>query len=211
MTDIFRTDEIKALILQEFNEPSSGCLSDTELFAAINDGYKDVASKTGCIENILSLSTITNVHRIKYTGNCVTDIQYSTLGVISSDTIGHNPLDGTTPQKWFQWGNEVIIDPVPDAVYSLSVFVDGLPSAQISADSSALADLPLEFRICVFYFACYVLAMKLKRWSLVGTFYNRYIQSLQQGKAEYLKNSPDKKAEQDVPSTVKRVKNAQRS
>jgi hypothetical protein len=210
MTDIFRTDEIKALILQEFNEPSSGCISDTELFAAINDGYKDVAIKTGCIENILSPVTITGVHRIRYTGTCVTDVQYSTLGTISSDTIGHSPLDGTAPQYWFQWGNEIIIDPVPDTTYSLSVFVDGLPSSQITSDSSALTDLPLEFRICVFYFACYVLAMKLKRWALVGTFYNRYIRSLQQSKAEYIKNSPDKKAEQDVPSSVKKVKNAQR-
>ncbi len=41
--------------------------------------------------------------------------------------IGHYPINGTTPQYWYEFGATIGIEPLPAAVYDLRLYVTDLP------------------------------------------------------------------------------------
>jgi len=214
---------IRNLIRSDLNESSTSLLSDTELNSLVNDGYKDVAVKGLCYElevtfsNILAekiiplvfgTNRIIRVNYVEYKSG-TTDGGWGMLAMLPQAT-GHTPaafVNATnqtgTPQYWFQWGDYLKIDPIPDVTtYDLKVFASSYPTPALSADADLCADLPVEFHECVYLFALAFAALKLKRWGDAANAYNRYIMEVQRKRNEYVMKYPDGRFPHELPDNV---------
>jgi hypothetical protein len=209
---------IRTLIRSELNETGTSLLTDTELNRIVNDGYKDVAVKGLCYENKLTYDNIsTGTRTISLSANGVIRVNYveyktgtteGGLGLlcVAPQTIGHSTIDeaANTPRYWFQWGQNLIIEPVPDAAtYDLAVYAACYPAAVLSADGDKPDSIPVEFHECVYGFALAFAAYKLKRWGDAGNAYNRYIMDVQRKRAEYVTKYPEGRYTHEIPDDVK--------
>ena len=208
---------IRSLIRTKLNEASTVIFSNAELNSIINDGYKDVVSKALCYENKISFDNISASQKVVplvFATNHIAHVNFAEyksgttqggwgMPVVMPQNVGHNPIDGSTPQSCFQWGDYLYIEPLPDvATYDLAVYASCFPSAAMTNDSDTPSDLPVEFHESVYLFAVAFAAIKLKRWGDAANFYNRYIVDIQRKKYEYIEKNPDGRFAHEVPATV---------
>lgn len=214
-----RTD-YEELVRLRLNEFTQAGVTSGEVFTSFNDAYIHIASRALCIESTTTLSTISGCPFVLFpsTGCRVLEISLSTgkgLMEIQPANKGRIPLNGTAPQYWFQWGSNVVIEPVPDAVYALTIlyaaypivsmkgrdvynngngisFVDTYGVAWIDYDYPA--ELPYEFHPCIVDFASYLMSLKFKRWGKAGEFYNQYVENLSKRKREYIERKAEQRA-----------------
>lgn len=230
---IYNVTNMEALIRSELNESTTLRISDTELLAAINDGYKYVATRGLCYEKESLGVTIVGRSTVKFAGIRVNYLEllgidsysvftdddmkftdddttwYAVAGAQTTDrglmcilptAIGHTPLNGTIPQKWFNWGKYVIVEPVPDQRYVLKFYYSDYPTA-LALNTDELL-LPKEFHRCVIDYAEAMLSIKLKRWVDVVGHYNMCAQQLQKARSEYILKRPDPRAMREIPEAV---------
>jgi len=216
---------IRALVRDELNEPSQTAITDTEIDAIANDGYKDVAVKALCYENKIAFNNIATTQKIVplvFATNRVLHVNYveyksgtteggwGMLGVLPQ-TIGHMAIDGNTPQFWFQWGDYLFVEPITDAAtYDLEVYAACYPAAAMALDGDTPANLPTEFHEDVYFFTLAFAALKLKRWNDAANAYNRYIISVQRKRDEYIAKYPEGRLVHELPEIVTREKSGGR-
>lgn len=124
------------------------------------------------------------------------------LQCILPTNIGSVPLNNSTyPEYWFNWGDYLVIEPVPDARYILKLYYADYP-IQLTGDSSVL-EVPKEFHQCVIDYALHLLSIKLQRWTDVALYYNKYLTSLQMATVIYVRKFPDTKASREIPKQFK--------
>ena len=124
------------------------------------------------------------------------------LQKVSPSTFGHMPINGTAPQFWCQWGNSIVIEPLPDAVYVLSIFVSDFPVTELTAVTDYPSSLPDEFHPCIVDFALYIFSVKMKKWQQAAKYYNIYVRNLSTRKREYAMNHPDGRFAHELPENV---------
>ena len=117
--------------------------------------------------------------------------------------VGHIAINSSFPRYWFQWGEYIVIEPVPDAVYSLLLYIPDWPTVGLSVTPNVPVDLPPEFHPCVVDFACYVLAMKLGRWGLATQYYNTYIRNMKKRYIDYIRRKTERREIHEIPDNVK--------
>ena len=124
---------------------STALYSDAQITRWLNDGYWDIAIKTGCIENIDTFYpvTVASIRSVLFSGLRCNYVEYvpvsgapKALIRINPNRIGHVVLVGTFPQFWFQWGQYIYIEPIPDAVYTLYTHISDYPSRDEMYDGS---------------------------------------------------------------------------
>jgi hypothetical protein len=208
---------IRNLVRSDLNETTTTILSDTELNSIINDGYKDVAIKGLCYENKITKDNIptsqrmvslidqdpkvVRVNYVEYKSGA-TQGGVGMMGIIPQ-AVGYTPINLNVPQYWFQWGNILVIDPLPDAAtYDLAIYAACIPTPVLSADGDKCDDIPVEFHECVYLFALAFAALKIRRWGDAATTYNKYITSLQQKRAEYIMKYADSRFSHEIPDNV---------
>lgn len=205
---------IRNLVRSDLNETTTTMLTDTELNSIVNDGYKDVCAKGLCYENKLTFDNIAAEKIVSLIGNNVIRVNYveyksgttqggkGMLGILPQ-SVGHNPINSNTPHQWFQWGQYLIIEPIPDvATCDLAVYAACYPAAVMSADGDLPASIPVEFHECVYMFAVAFAALKLKRWSDAANAYNKYIVDIQRKRSEYIMKYPDGRISHWLPDSV---------
>lgn len=208
---------IRNLVRSGLNETTTTILSDTELNSIANDGYKDTAVKGLCYENKIAFNNIASGQKIVdlvFATNHIIRVNYveyktgtteGGLGMLCAlpPSFGHSKVDASVPQYWFQWGQSLVIEPLPDvATYDLAVYASCLPAAVLSADADLPVGLPVEFHECVFFFTLAFAALKLRRWSDAANAYNQYIMELQQKRSEYIMKYPDGRLTLELPDSV---------
>lgn len=208
---------IRQLIRSGLNETTTTMLSDAELNSVINDAYKDTAVKGLCYEYKITKDNISisqkiislaeedpKVIRVNY-------VEYKTgtteggkgLICVIPQVVGYEGISDNTPKYWFQWGDYLVIEPLPDAAtYDLALYAACIPTPVLSADGDLCDDIPAEFHECVYYFALAFAALKLKRWSVAATAYNKYISDVQRKREEYARSHPDGRFAHKVPDSV---------
>jgi hypothetical protein len=201
------------------NETSTTMLSDAELTIIINDGYKDICSKALAYEKKITKDNIATSQKIvSLVGENVCRVNYveyktgTTQGgkgliCILPQTVGHVPISTNAPQYWFQWGEYLIIEPLPDAAtYDLAVYASCYPSAVLVATSADLpaSDLPAEFHEDVYYFTLAFASLKLKRWADAASAYNQYIADIQNKRMQYITKPVDSRMSHELPDSVAR-------
>jgi hypothetical protein len=203
--------DIITLVKDTLNEPDTTSLTATEFLALVNDGYNDVATKGQCYERRITLNNIASgqsfINLYSYYVFKVNYVEYYTAnkGIVCvlPNAIGYMGIPDNTPQYWFQWGNVLVVEPLPDvSTYELYVYASCYPPSAITLTTSTLDYLPEEFHECVFDYVLAFACLKLKRWGDFVFFYNKYIETLQIKKAEYIKNAPDMRVYHMVPDNV---------
>jgi len=208
---------IRSLVRSELNESGTTAITNTELNTLVNDGYKDVCVKGLSYENKISFDNITGSEKIidlAFATNHILKVNYveyksgateggwGMLGVLPQ-IVGHSAIADYTPQYWFQWGDRLIIDPLPDvATYDLEVYASCYPATVRSADGDLLTSLPAEFHESVYLFTLAFAAFKLKRWGDAANAYNRYIIEVQRKRNEYVRKYPDGRFTHELPDNV---------
>ena len=205
---------IRNLVRSDLNESTTTMLADSELNSAANDGYKDVCAKGLCYENKLTFDNIAAEKIVSLVGNNVIRVNYveyktgatqggiGMLGILPQ-VVGREKVDTNTPRQWFQWGQYLIIEPLPDvATYDLAVYAACYPATVMSADGDLPASIPAEFHECILYFTIFAAALKLRRWADAANAYNRYIADIQRKRAEYVMKYPDGRLSHSIPDSV---------
>ncbi len=188
------TDEIRSKI----NIPDIFFITDIEILAALNDGYKEVSVKALCIENTETITTVVGERYYQFTGIKINE------AVFEYDTAS-----GNYPKYWFQWGQYLVIEPIPDDTFDIVVYSSTFPDTAMNADEIIVGDLtdtpqylPLEFQPCIKDFAYYVLYLKLKKWKQTARYYNIYIGNLKKRYKEYMERKAEKRAIHRIPDNV---------
>jgi hypothetical protein len=97
---------------------------------------------------------------------------------IGPHNLGSIPLRGLAyPQYWFVWGSYLVIEPTPDAIYDLNVYVASSPSDYLSAvgDSSSL---PVEFQNLIVIYAVAMGLLRARKYAEAAIKYNEYMSLL---------------------------------
>ena len=128
--DLFRSDAMEALIRTRLMESSAEILTSAIILQTMNDGYKEVASRAFCIEHEDTVTTVMGSRLIPFDGCRVNKVIYGTNGLLRvlPTNMGYISTSGSVPQYWFQWGQYVVIEPVPDDTYSLTLFISDYPT-----------------------------------------------------------------------------------
>lgn len=199
------------------NETATTMLSNAELTILINDGYKDICAKALAYEKKITKDNISASQKvISLVGENIARINYveyksgTTEGgkgmiCVLPQAVGHIPISTNAPQFWFQWGEYLVLEPLPDAAtYDLAVYATCYPSAVLVATSADLpaSDLPAEFHEDVYYFTLAFASLKLKRWADAATAYNRYIVDIQTKRVQYIMKQADIRMTHELPESV---------
>jgi hypothetical protein len=142
------------------NESTAGFWTDAGITADLNEGYVTIAALTKCIKDIESAVTVvgsrvitvavTKVHFIEYLADTSKDIS---LRTVVHKHLGQLPFKGGIPTYWFMKNHEtVFIDPVPDAVYNLALYVSLYPVTLLTAGTDKTT-LPISYDLPVVYYA----------------------------------------------------------
>lgn len=208
---------IRSMVRDELNEQNTNVLTDAELTAIINDGYKDVCVKgLGNEQNVTLTGAAGQKIFFVPTGsarsfrvNFMTHAENSMLRV--SPTVQGHPtatISGSgngTPFFYFTWGDYVVVDPPMDSAAASAntvAFTSGYPLAALVNAGDMPTALPVEFHESIFEYAKAFAAIKLKRWTDVGLSYNQYISNLQRKRFEYFHKVPDTRVARQVPDSV---------
>jgi hypothetical protein len=204
---------IRDLIRSDLDESGLTGITDAELNSIINDGYKDTAAKGLCYESKITKTNISaSVRVLSLYGDSVVRVNYveydlGTAGcrgmmAIMPQNLGHIMIDTYASQFWFQWGDFLVLEPLPDvATYDLNVYASCYPTVVLSADGD-LPLIPAEFHECIYLYARSFACLKLRRWGDATIGYNRYIENIQRKKFEYIIKQPEARAYQDLPANV---------
>lgn len=228
----YTIDTLEAEIRSTLQEDGIGLTYD-QILVSINDAYREVASRTLCIERADSAQSIQGCRFIPFSGHNVSCVELSspfrTLLPISPSVVGHMALNDNYPAYWFKWGNYIAIEPTPDAVYNFVFYVSDYPVDEVrrqlviyqDTDDVEMQDLdlywqkeehvdspyelPFEFHPCVLFFCLYVLSIKLQQWYRASQFYNSYINSMAFRKQEYIKRKREERRHTHYPDIIRRT------
>lgn len=131
-----------------------------------------------------------------------TSTPIKTLLKVRPETFGHIAIKDYTPQYWCQWGDKVLVEPVPDAAYSLKLYTSDYPTTQLTATTDYPTSLPGEFQPCIVDFACYAIALNLRKWGKASLYYNRYITNLKKRRNNYINRKVDQRRIRSIPNKV---------
>lgn len=128
------------------NELTAVFWLDATLIAYIDEAIRDIAIRSGCIRKIVDAHTTVNSRTVAlFDYKCIA-VEYNLASLIKIVPLqtDHIKLDGTPiPQYWFEHGGNLGIEPMPPAVYPLTLYNYGSPHA-LTIDSQ-VPDLPYAF------------------------------------------------------------------
>ena len=156
---------IRDLLDEDYSTTVEMFWSNTEINQWIKDGEQDIAEKALCIRNIDTVSTTTDVRKTQYSGYKVMFMEYSGFGLRKAipQQLGRLQITGNTPQRWFDLNDGVYVEPIPDAIYSLNLYLCDYITNALSDDPD-IPELPPVFRPLVILFAIHKALYKEKRY-----------------------------------------------
>lgn len=168
---IYSVANIEKLIASELQCNSELQISGSDILTAINDGYKEVSSRAFCIEDTVDVTTIVNSRFVEYSGHKVVDVYCSDSGKMLLNTIpqvfGMNlDTNNNYPSKWFQWGDKIVIDPVPSLEYSLTLYIAIPPTSPVLRDFVIYQDRAAESNGIMWKLTGYISWQKISGLSL---------------------------------------------
>jgi hypothetical protein len=205
---------ILAVIRNLLDEATAAQWTDAEINAWINDVQRDIAAKTLCYEAVQSVTTTSGSRLVPFTGHRVVYVEYLAGGTvrpaglqrITPERLGHIELHGVvTPQYYFQWGTNVVIEPIPAGAHNLNLYVSQWPDYELY-DTTDEPLIPIEFHECIIPAVLYLARIKSREFNISGSQYVKYVSELQRLTNEYLIRLPSRNIDIRVPSLTKEVK-----
>lgn len=198
---------IRSNVRTMLNETTAAFWTDEELNRLINDGERDIAIKSLCLENIDSVTTTASTRLVAFAGHKILRVEYTNattpLGLIriKPNQLGRIPYNGITPQFYFQWGNKVVIDPMPTTTYNLNLYIADYPAYEMVDDTDE-PQIPKRFNELIILYAVYRALMKDRKFASAGAIYQTYINELQLARSQVIERYPDLKDDYKIPDRV---------
>jgi len=164
------------------NEDTASFWTDTELTRILNDAVREVAASAECIERTEDITTSNGTRLTAFTANKAVYAEYipgsgtpTGLIRIHPKQAGYVPVNGVTPQYFWEAGSYIGIEPLPNSAYTIRLYVQDYPASDISSNVD-LAELPEEYR---FLPVLYTISQAFRKASdygpsaqIMGIFYN---------------------------------------
>lgn len=126
--------DLEARVRTYLNEAAADFYTQAEIWRWLSLGVKDIAQRTTCVRRILDTQTAastrtvsTNVYKVFHVEYVPSSGRKIALTKIDPLRTGHYPINGTTPQYWYEFGSTIGIEPIPDAIYNLRLYVADIP------------------------------------------------------------------------------------
>jgi hypothetical protein len=131
-------EDLEARVRTYLNEATADFYSQVEIWRWLSLAAKDIAQRTLCVRRILDAVTSNAIRNVATNAYKVIHVEYlpatgrpKMLTKIDPLRVGHYPMTGTAPQYWFEFGSNIGIDPLPNDVYNLRLYVADLPKMHI--------------------------------------------------------------------------------
>jgi hypothetical protein len=125
--------DLESLSRIYLNEATAKFYTQAELYRWFSVGVSDIASKAGAVQRILNAQTGASVRTVDFNALKVQFVEYVPssgrsimLTKIDPLKIGNYPITGTAPQYWYEYGTQIGIEPLPNAVYQLRLYVSDI-------------------------------------------------------------------------------------
>lgn len=126
--------DLETRVRTYLNEVTEDFYTQAEIYRWLSVAAKDIAQKTLCVRRILDAVTVNATRNVSTNAYKVLHVEYipssdraRMLTKIDPLRAGHYPVNGTAPQYWYEFGSTIGIDPVPDGIYKLRLYVADLP------------------------------------------------------------------------------------
>ncbi len=174
--------DIQTAVRNILGEPTALKWTDAEIKRFINDGVRDIAIKTGCIESIVTLTTVASSRYVPFAGYKINSLEYQPgsgnrvgLQAITPKMLGHLTPNGVAPQFYFQWGDQIVLEPKPGATtYTLSAHISIWPD-YLQSDTTDEPLIPVEFHPLIVPYALAQALLKTRKFGTAGGYYQEYI------------------------------------
>jgi len=200
--------DLRTRVRDLLNESTSAFFSDAEINRWLNDGERDIAIKSLCLEQILSKATVSGTRTVDIYHVKTLDVEYTPaagnpvgLLKIIPKQLGHLNLNGTHPQYWFPWGKTIAIEPLPDAAYNLKVYVASLPTIEMS-ETTDEPQIPVSLHYLVIKYAYCRALMKDGLLKNAGFVYANYVYDLENIRSSIVEKYQDRKSEYKLPDRI---------
>lgn len=134
------SSDILTRIRTYLNETTALFYTDAELYRYMSIAAKDIAQKSLCVKRIVDAVTAnatrtvtTNAYKVMYVEYVPSSGRPLMLTKIDPIKIGNIQLNGTAPQFWYELGSTIGIEPKPDAIYVLRLYVCDMPKIVIES------------------------------------------------------------------------------
>lgn len=240
--------DIKTLARNCLDEATAALFTDANIIAWANAAERDIASKSGCVEQVQELTTSSGVRYVAFTGNKVNTVELVIEGseefIVGSEVnwqdtddniwqdtddnvwyditnslwipyppvgnikvtphhIGHIALrESTSPQYWFQWGNYVYLEPVPDDAYTLNAYVSVSPTDEMSDDADT-PEIPEEFQSAIVPYVVFMGKLKERKYAEAAGKYIEYTGLLQSLIDKYIRRRASRVKDIRLPDSMR--------
>ena len=122
---------------------------------------------------------------------------------ITPHHFGHIKLRGETkPQYWVQWGNYILIEPIPNDAYTLNAYLSIYPTDQMS-DNADVPEIPYEFHEAIVPYVVMMGKLKAQLYTEAAFKYAEYTILLQELIDKHIRRIPARTLDIRVPDEVR--------
>ncbi len=134
--------ELETIIRTYLNESTASFYTQTEIYRWLSLAAENISLKTFCTRRILNVCTNANERFVGVNALKIFFVEYVPsigrsimLGQIDPLKLGNSRVKGNNPQFWYEYGNGVHIEPVPNSNYNLRIYV--ADKAKVTKDVSS--------------------------------------------------------------------------
>lgn len=139
--------DMESRVRTYINEVTPSFFTQAEIYRWLSWAMKDVAQKTLCVQRIINARTANATRNVATDTYKVLHVEYLPTGdrpvmlaKIDPLKVGRIALNGTAPQFWYEIGNNIGIEPIPDGVYSLRLYCADYPHLQQTTTQYPIAN-----------------------------------------------------------------------
>ncbi len=136
--------DLETRVRTYLNEVTADFFTQAEIWRWLSVAAKDIAQKTLCVRRIVDAVTANTTRNVTTSAYKVLHVEYVPssgraimLTKIDPLRVGHFPqiTVGTNgaPVYWYEFGGAIGIDPIPDGVYNLRLYISDMPKMCIGA------------------------------------------------------------------------------
>jgi hypothetical protein len=133
--------DLETRVRTYLNEASANFYTQAEIWSWLSFAVKDIAQKSLCVRRAIDAVTVSGTRTVSTTAYKVMYVEYipSTgrpfmLSKIDPLRLGHYPLQqgANHPQYWYEFSDTIGIEPLPDAIYNLRLYIADIPKMIIT-------------------------------------------------------------------------------
>jgi len=173
------------------SEVTENFWSDTVLTSYINEGQRKIAEMGGCYRTIKNVQTTALIRTVAFTGYKCLAIEYNDVSLIKivPVMVGHCKLDGTGPQYWYEFNNNVCIEPIPIEPVTLTLYVADVPTDLTTGGS--IPSIPYYVCNLLVYYAVAKAMEQDGKHQIANQFMGMFLNELEFLTKDILPNIPD--------------------